>query len=352
MGTDTSMLALNTEFAQAKHIIENTPQVAKRSQAFDLIREAHLAVGHAAGEKTHQELHRRWSGISRKLCDMYCKICSCVTQKTQLVRPTDLTPIISRTLNSRGQVDLIDMQSVPDRGYTWILHYQDHALKFSLLVAMKDRRASTVAWKLYKIFRIIGAPRILQSDNRREFVNEVINELAQLFDPEITIINGRARHPQSQGSVERANQCVKRMLNQWVSKRKSGGWKRGLPDVQWMKNVRHHRTLNNVPYTLLFGQRPRLGICGSVPQAVLQACENLADENGVIQEEAVVEHLQEAALNLLGLSKGTQECDAMDEEDNYADVEEAFDRFLNGETITTVGGDEGDEDCESDNGEL
>jgi hypothetical protein len=115
------------------------------------------------------------------------------------------------------------------------------------------------------------------------------------------------------------------MLNQWVTKRKAGGWKRGLPDVMWMKNLRHHRTLNNVPYTLLFGQRPRLGIRGSVPQAVLEACKKLADENGVIQEEAVVEHLQEAALNLLGLSKGTQECDAMDKEDNYEDVEEAFD---------------------------
>jgi hypothetical protein len=102
VGTDTSMLALNADFAKAKHIIQNTPQVAKQSQAFDLIREAHLAVGHAAGEKTHQELHRRWSGISRKLCDMYCKICSCVTQKTQLVRPTDLTPILLRTLYSRG----------------------------------------------------------------------------------------------------------------------------------------------------------------------------------------------------------------------------------------------------------
>ena len=54
---------------------------------------------------------------------------------------------------------------------------------------------------------MFGAPIILQSDNDREFVSEVIRELKNMW-PDCTIVHGRERHPQSQGSVERSNQDI------------------------------------------------------------------------------------------------------------------------------------------------
>ena len=60
------------------------------------------------------------------------------------------------------------------------------------------------------MFSVFGAPHILQSDNGREFVANVIEELKLLW-PEMIIVHGRARHPQSQGSVERANDDVKKI---------------------------------------------------------------------------------------------------------------------------------------------
>ena len=44
---------------------------------------------------------------------------------------------------------------------------------------------------------------ILQSDNGREFAG-VVEEL-KLMWPELVIVNGKPRHPQSKGSVERSN---------------------------------------------------------------------------------------------------------------------------------------------------
>jgi len=38
-------------------------------------------------------------------------------------------PIISRELNSRCQVDLVDMQTCKDGEYKFILNYQDHQTK-------------------------------------------------------------------------------------------------------------------------------------------------------------------------------------------------------------------------------
>ena len=71
--------------------------------------------------------------------------------------------------------------------------------------------ATGVAWELFQIFMTQGCPLILQHDNGREFVNQVILRLKKLW-PTYVVVRGRPRHPQSQGSIERANKDVEEML--------------------------------------------------------------------------------------------------------------------------------------------
>jgi hypothetical protein len=42
------------------------------------------------------------------------------------------------------------------------------------------------------------------------------------------IINGRARHPQSQGLVERSNAVVQKMLGKWQETNETLDWPSGL----------------------------------------------------------------------------------------------------------------------------
>lgn len=79
--------------------------------------------------------------------------------------------MIFSEMNSRTQVDLIDMQSQADGEYRFIMVYQDHVTKFVQIKALKTKRAEEVAKHIIDIFCIFGAPMILQSDNGREFVN-------------------------------------------------------------------------------------------------------------------------------------------------------------------------------------
>ena len=72
---------------------------------------------------------------------------------------------------SRGQVDLIDMQSQPDGEFKFILNYQDHFSKFCVLRPLQHKNASSVAKVLVEIFSLMGPPTILQLDNGREFKN-------------------------------------------------------------------------------------------------------------------------------------------------------------------------------------
>ena len=83
-----------------------------------------------------------------------------------------IKPVRSSDFSSRGQVDLIDYQSVPDSGYKWV--NQNHFTKFSILRPLKSKTAAEVAYNLLDIFLILGAPMILQSDNGREFTANII----------------------------------------------------------------------------------------------------------------------------------------------------------------------------------
>ena len=74
----------------------------------------------------------------------------------------------------------------------------------------------------------------MQSDNGREFVNSVIIELSTLW-PDLKLVTGRPRHPQSQGAVERLNGVVQEKLTIWMRENKSTKWRVGLKFVQWQK---------------------------------------------------------------------------------------------------------------------
>ena len=100
---------------------------------------------------------------------------------------------------------------------------------------------------------------ILQSDNGREFVNEVIPKVMSMWT-DVVIVHGRPRHPQSQGSVERANQDVEIMLGNWMTEHNGKNWVLGLHFVQLAKNTRNHTGVRSSPYTLQYGQTCRHGI--------------------------------------------------------------------------------------------
>ena len=86
---------------------------------------------------------------------------------------------------------------------------------------------TAVAYELFLIFTTQGCPAILQSDNGSEFVNEVINKLMVMW-PGCKIVHGRPRHPQTKGSIERANKDVAHMVGVWMRHNESTQWSIGL----------------------------------------------------------------------------------------------------------------------------
>ena len=51
-------------------------------------------------------------------------------------------PILSSSFNSRGHVDLVDMQSMPDGIYRSMMNYQDHLTKFCVVERLTIEKGS------------------------------------------------------------------------------------------------------------------------------------------------------------------------------------------------------------------
>jgi transposase InsO family protein len=154
------------------------------------------------------------------------------------------------------------MQSNSDHDMKFILVYQDHLTKFILLRSLHSKRADEVAYHLLDIFTTFGAPNILHSDNGREFCNQIIKNLCEMWN-DIKIVHGKPRHSESQGSVERANQDVENMLATWMETNTTK-WSERLRFVQAIKNRAYQEGIKCSPYEVMFGVPMKLGIANSV----------------------------------------------------------------------------------------
>jgi hypothetical protein len=249
---------------------------------YDFIEEAHKNVGHGGQNRTYQEVKLKYYNITNDQCALFktmCKQCASKAKKKE-TNGLVINPIISTDFNSRGQVDLVDFQSFNDGEDNWMMHYQDHFTKFSILRPLKSKKAAEVALHLLDIFSTFGAPYILQSDDGRVFTARIIEELGILW-PELKIIHEPPRHLQSQCSVERDNDDIKDMLRCWLQDNNTNKWSVGLKFVQFQKNRAIHSGIGRSPYEALFGRPAKVGLNSS--SITKEDLKTFDDENDLLK---------------------------------------------------------------------
>jgi hypothetical protein len=102
-----------------------------------------------------------------------------------------------------------------------------------------------------------GAPRAFYCDNGTEFMGD-FDDFCENRYPAIPRIKGRAYHPESQGSVGRANKTFKKKLRTLRRERGGGGWARYLPELQLVINTCGSRMLpaHTTPFEVWYGRKP------------------------------------------------------------------------------------------------
>jgi hypothetical protein len=134
----------------------------------------------------------------------------------------------------------------------------------------------------------------LQSDNGKEFCASVIKELVDLW-PSIKIINGRPRHPQSQGLVERANGILQQKLGKWRESSGRSDWSYGLRLVILSMNNSICRSHKKTPYELVYGDKPR-GNCNLIDELFIKGIydeENIPNTIKIADIEEPIQNLDD-----------------------------------------------------------
>ena len=125
---------------------------------------------HPKGESFRKRVCAKYSNIPRLVCKLFTDTCRRCNEQAKRKKPTaGVKNIITEGFGVRGQVDLVDYQSMPDGEFEFLLNYIDHGVKKLTSIPIVAKRASTVALALFTIFTEQGPPQILQADNGREF---------------------------------------------------------------------------------------------------------------------------------------------------------------------------------------
>ena len=151
--------------------------------------------------------------IVKKIVDFGRKCVSCsAVNKGNTVVP--MQPIISYNPGERIIGDLKAMP-LPSKGYLYVLVIVDHFTKYCWLFPLATKHANLIAEHfksvLEDVIQLGHKPKLIHTDNGREFKNTELEQLAQAFcteDRKVSTIQGAPYHPQSQGAVERKNQTM------------------------------------------------------------------------------------------------------------------------------------------------
>lgn len=122
----------------------------------------------------------------------------------------------------RIAADILGELPITAKGNRYILVVSDYFTKWTEAFAMPNMEAKTVAKIMVEeVFVRLGTPRIIHSDQGRQFESELFREVCRLFHIEKT--RTTAYHPQSDGMVERFNRTLTSMLSAFVQKIRQTG---------------------------------------------------------------------------------------------------------------------------------
>ncbi|XP_045426183.1 KRAB-A domain-containing protein 2 [Lemur catta] len=248
-------------------------------ELFDILHDTHLSIGHGGRTRMLKELQGKYGNVTKEVIVLYLTLCKQCHQKNPVPkRSLAPKPMTFKDVDSRCQIEILDMQSNADGEFKFILYYQDYLTKFIILRPLKTKQTHEVVSVLLDIFTILGTPSVLESDSGIKFTNQVVDELNEVW-PDLKIVSGKYHPAQGQGSLEQASHDVKNMVRAWMHSNYSRNWAEGLRFMQMVRNQAFDVSLQQSPYEAMFGCKAKLGLYSSnLPRetvAILQTEEEL-----------------------------------------------------------------------------
>ena len=228
---------INGKKVQRLQRITSGKVVVSEEDVFDIIYETHDYISHKGVGPTNNFIKQIYDSIPEKLIKLFvkkiCPVCMVGKERKKKVKGAR-NPILSKLFRMRYQADLIDFRSDPRVDHNgnemkWLLVVKDHFTKFTWLRPIKKKEAPYVRAELIKLYTEWGFPMIHHTDNGNELFADIVQEILDQH-PMVCSVTGQPRKPQEQGSVERQNREIKKILSKAALSEKL----QGVLDPSWI----------------------------------------------------------------------------------------------------------------------
>lgn len=242
---------LNSDAANQVQVVIPTVMVS------DILRQLHNDVtgGHLGIQKLQAKVKDRfywlgWFGDVKR----WCRECvDCGSRKAvgkQWRAP--LQSVVTSRPYERVAVDILGPLPETPKENKYIVVIGDYFSRWTEAFPLPNQEAETVAKLLVEQWVCrFGAPRIIHTDQGRNFESRLFKEVCQLLN--IYKTRTSPYHPQSDGMVERFNRTLASMLSLFVDDNQAN-WDILLPYVMMAYRSSVHSSTGFTPYKVVFGK--------------------------------------------------------------------------------------------------
>ena len=228
-------------------------EIPKIEERMSIMAQAHN-FGHFQLESTYDRIKEKfyWKGIVKDI-DKFIQ--SCLTcQRNQKIFPYSHQAIAIPVEGIFDRVGLDLVLGLPEtnEGYNGILVITEYLSKFPYAVAIKSKSAEEISKHLFTYISLFGPPKIILSDQGKEFNNEVVENLLKVSGVDHKVTS--AYNPRTNGEVERFNKTLIDCLRKHAETNPKD-WPLWLPFVLLAYRSRIHSVTNFTPYELMFGRK-------------------------------------------------------------------------------------------------
>ena len=258
--------------------------------------------GHLGITKLYEKARSRfyWPKMRGSVRDWARECLECAKQKAPSKTP--VAPLKQQIFGvplERVAIDITGPFPVSTAGNRYIIVITDYFTKWTEAYPVASVNAEVVADVLVNQFiSRFGTPRLLHSDQGRQFESELFQETCRLLGIDKT--RTTPYHPQSDGQVERFNRTLKVMLSSYTSENQRD-WDLHVPAIMMAYRASPHESTGTSPNFMMFGREVELPIdviCGSVlPGESVAAPDYVADlaQRLEMAHEMARKHLKKAA---------------------------------------------------------
>jgi putative transposase len=254
---DRDVKVILNSFHRSMHVRDlesEETHTPKEQERREILARQH-SLGHFGADaivRAVHELGMHWPKLKENAVELVKQCQQCMQYN---ITRKGYHPLKSITSNGPGEhwaIDLAGPFPTSHRGNHYLFVMVDIFSKYVILEAIPDKTSVTIARVLVNTFCKFGFPKVLQSDNGTEFINELVQLVCRESRIDHRLVT--PYHPRANGAAERMVQTTTLVLKKELNSQLKD-WDEYVPMVAYATNAKIAPLHNSAPFSLMFFRR-------------------------------------------------------------------------------------------------